>query len=383
MNMNFSFQINKTSNVSRARAGVIATPHGVIETPQFMPVGTVGAVKSMSPKELQQLGAQIILANTYHLYLRPTDKTIKDLGGLHKFMNWPKPILTDSGGYQVFSLSESGLKRGGDIKIKPAKITDKGVQFYSHLDGTKHFIGPKESIAIQENLGSDIIMAFDQCPSTDSSKDEVSKAVARTNQWLKVCFEVKSRNDQLLVPICQGGIFEDLRDESIKNILKYESPVYAIGGVSVGESKEKIYSVIDYCTKKMPESSARYAMGLGYPEDVVEIIKSGVDIFDCVLPTRLARHGHAWIKVKKGAGIALGNLDYDYKQIDLRKSIYRESGDPISTQCGCEACSGFSSAYLHHLVKEREILGVRLLTTHNLQFILDMVKDIRENIDFF
>lgn len=379
----FSYKVLSKSNVSRARSGVISTPHGVIETPQFMPVGTVGAVKSMSPKELDSLGAQIVLANTYHLYLRPTDKTINALGGLHKFMNWPKPILTDSGGYQVFSLSESGLKRAGDLKIKPARITDKGVQFYSHLDGTEHFIGPKESIAIQENLGADIIMAFDHCPSTDSTRAEVKGAVKRTKDWLKVCFDVKSRDDQLLVPICQGGIFEDLRGESIEGILRYDCPIYAIGGVSVGESKEKIYSVIDYCTTKLPESSARYAMGLGYPEDIVEIVKSGVDIFDCVLPTRLARHGYVWTKVKKGSGIGLGNLPYDYIQIDLRKSIYQQSGEPLSKECGCEACCGFSIAYLHHLVKEREVLGIRLLTTHNLRFVLDMVKDIRENIERF
>lgn len=381
--MNFSFKINKKSKESRARSGIIETPHGTIETPQFMPVGTVGAVKSISPKELSDFGAQIVLANTYHLYLRPSDVLVKKLGGLHKFMNWPKPILTDSGGYQVFSLSESGLKRAGDLKIKPAKITDKGVHFYSHLDGTKHFIGPRESIAIQENLGADIIMAFDQCPSTDSSKQEVSRAVQRTKEWLDICFKVKKREDQLLVPICQGGMFEDLREESIGDVLNYSSPVYAIGGVSVGESKAKIYSVIDFCTKKFPESSARYAMGIGYPEDIVEIIKSGVDIFDCVLPTRLARHGNVWVKVKKGKGISLGNLPYDYQQIDLRKSVFAELDEPLSKECVCEGCKGFSCAYLHHLVKEKEILGIRLLTAHNLQFILNMVKDIRDNIEKF
>lgn len=379
----FSFKVIQKSKNSKARSGSIVTPHGIIETPQFMPVGTVGAVKSVSPRELADLGAQIVLSNTYHLYLRPTDTLVKKMGGLHDFMNWPKPILTDSGGYQVFSLSESGLKRAGDLKIKPAKITDEGVQFYSHLDGSKHFIGPRESIAIQENLGADIIMAFDHCPSTDSAKVEVAKAVKRTKKWLKTCFEVKTRADQLLVPICQGGIFEDLRDESIRDIMQYESPVYAIGGVSVGESKEKIYSVIEYCAPKLPENSARYAMGIGYPEDIVEIIKSGVDIFDCVLPTRLARHGNAWIKAKKGTGIGLGNLPYDYKQLDLRKPAHRVSTERIDEKCNCEACNGFSRAYIHHLVKEKEILGIRLLTTHNLKFVFDMVKDIRENIENF
>jgi len=363
---------------------MIKTPHGTINTPQFMPVGTVGAVKAVHPEELKKIGAEIVLANTYHLYLRPGDRTVKKLGKLHKFMNWHQPILTDSGGYQVFSLSYNGLKRGvAQGEIKPAKITNRGVEFFSHLDGSKHFIGPRESINIQENLGADIIMAFDHCPSTDSNKQEVERALNRTNQWLGQCFKAKTARNQLLAPICQGGIFQDLRSQSISHIIKYKSPVYAIGGVSVGESKEKIYQISKFCADNLPQESARYAMGIGYPEDIVKLISFGMDLFDCVLPTRLARHGVAWVRCEKGRGIELEDISYNYEQIDLAKRKYSSSSEPLDDECDCNFCRNFSKAYLHHLVREKEILGIRILSIHNLRFIFQLIEKIKKNIEKF
>jgi queuine tRNA-ribosyltransferase len=383
----FEYKITKKSKISKARTGIFITPHGAINTPVFMPVGTVGAVKTMMPSELQSLGSQIILGNTYHLYLRPGDKLIKKSGGLQKFTAWNKPMLTDSGGFQVFSLS--GEKdRGVKQKQKPRIISEKGVTFYSHLDGSKHFISPEKSIEIQENLGADIIMAFDHVPPADAKKEDVRTAMERTHRWLVRCKNFKKREDQALFPICQGGQFRDLREESANFVKKLDLPGNAIGGVSVGEKKERIYEVTDWCTDLLPENKPRYLMGIGYPEDICEVVKRGVDMFDCVLPTRLARHGNVWVKKettsrnKNKKIIPLVGVDYNYEQIDLSKSK-NLSLKPIDEKCPCPACQGFSRIYFNHLLKEQEPLGIHLLTIHNLYFthqlVLDLKASIREN----
>ncbi|MFH1909978.1 MAG: tRNA guanosine(34) transglycosylase Tgt [bacterium] len=398
----FDYKILKKSQISKARTGLFNTPHGAITTPVFMPVGTVGAVKTMMPSELKGLGSQIILGNTYHLYLRPGDKLIKKLGGLAKFSCWNMPTLTDSGGYQAFSLGEgkrnfqfsnSNFQSNRNEKISKTdtKFTEKGVEFRSHLDGSKHFISPEKSIEIQENLGADIIMAFDHVAPADATKSEVEEAMERTHRWLARCIKAKSKKNQALFPICQGGQFKDLREKSAAFIEELDLPGNAIGGVSVGEKKEKIYEVTNLCTDILPENKPRYLMGIGYPEDICNVIKLGIDMFDCVLPTRLARHGNVWVKSKSQNAIKLLGLDYNYEQIDLTKRKNLNSG-PIDKSCRCPACQacpndknrsvgrGFSRFYLNHLIKEREPLGIHLLTVHNLYFTNQLVRDIREKI---
>jgi len=375
----FEFKILHSSKKSMARLGTFSTPHGLINTPVFMPVGTVGAVKTMMPSELDSLGAEIILGNTYHLYLRPGDKIIKKIGGLEKFTTWNKPMLTDSGGFQVFSLSgvkERGLKQ----KPKPRTITEKGVNFYSHLDGSKHFISPEKSIEIQENLGADIIMSFDQVPPANAPKSEVSAATERTHRWLKRCIKSKKRHDQALFPIVQGGQFKDLREKSADLVSSLNLPGNAIGGVSVGERKEKIYEVTKWCTEILPKNKPRYLMGIGYPEDICAVVKLGVDMFDCVLPTRLARHGNVWIKSLSKDATKLDGLSHSYKQVDILKAKNTSSGR-IDNECGCPTCEGgFSRIYLNHLLKEQEPLGIHLLTIHNLYFTFNLVREIRKSI---
>lgn len=392
----FNYKITKKSNISKSRTGIFTTPHGAIRTPVFMPVGTVGAVKTMMPSELKSLGSQIILGNTYHLYLRPGDKLIKKLGGLQKFTAWNKPMLTDSGGFQVFSLGEGKnnsprnnrsldrfdkltASKLGMTPLKKSKIEESGVTFYSHLDGSKHFISPEKSIEIQENLGGDIIMAFDHVAPADASKQEVKDAMERTHRWLVRCIKAKKRSDQALFPICQGGQFRDLREKSANFVKELDSPGNAIGGVSVGEKKEKIYEVTEWCTDILPENKPRYLMGIGYPEDICKVVKLGIDMFDCVLPTRLARHGNVWIKSKSKKAIGLEGLDYKYEQVALSKTK-NLSSDPIDKNCQCPACQGFSRIYLNHLLKEREPLGIHLLSVHNLYFTHQLVRDIRSRI---
>jgi len=382
----FKYKITNKSTVSKARTGVFTTPHGAINTPVFMPVGTVGAVKTMTPADLNEVGSQIILGNTYHLYLRPGDNEIKKAGGLHGFNNWKKPILTDSGGYQAFSLGE-GKRNSKTLRDVPsAKFSEKGVTFYSHIDGSKHFISPEKSMEIQENLGADIIMAFDHVAPADASKTDLEKATERTHRWLDRCINAKKRNDQALFPICQGGQFKDLRETSARYISNLDQPGNAIGGVSVGESKEKIYEVTDWCTDILPENKPRYLMGIGYPEDIAKVVALGVDMFDCVLPTRLARHGVVWVKKDSrdqnpdSKIIKLHGLNYSYEQIDLtkRKNI---SNEPISDKCDCYACKNkFSRFYIAHLIKENEPLGIHLTTIHNLRFTHKLVEDIKDLI---
>lgn len=377
----FKYKITTKSKKSNARIGDFLTPHGNIETPVFMPVGTVGAVKTMTPQDLSDVGAQIILANTYHMYLRPTESVVKKAGGLHKFMRYDKPILTDSGGFQVFSLGKNSLSNKSKIEVKSAKISEDGVTFYSHIDGSKHFLTPEKSIKIQEDLGADIIMAFDDCAPAGISENALKQSVERTHRWLERCLAAKTRGDQALFPICQGGTNKILRKHSAQFIQKFETPGYAIGGVSVGEPKEKIYEIAKYCAGLLDEKKPRYLMGIGYPEDIVNIVRHGIDMFDCVLPTRLARHGVVWIRDRSRTRKKLLGLDYGYRQVDLTKSGATTSFDVIDNECDCYACKNkFSRSYIRHLISENEPLGIHLTTIHNLKFVHDLVDDLKTAI---
>lgn len=350
--MAFEFEISAEDTGSQARAGRFHTPHGSFETPVFAPVGTQATVKAMRPRDLEMLGAALILSNTYHLYLRPGDELIRDLGGLHAFMGWNGPILTDSGGFQVFSLSDT------------RKIDADGVTFQSHLDGSRHRFTPETSVHIQENLGADVIMMFDECP-PPNDYEYVKESLERTHAWAVRCQEAKQREDQALFGIVQGGIFPDLREQSARFLMELNLPGYAIGGLAVGETKEEMARTLDTLAPILPRGKPRYLMGVGAAEDLVNGVLRGVDIFDCVLPTRLARHGSAMI---------LGG------RMNLRNAHYKRDERSIDDACGCTTCTQFSRAYLRHLVKANEILGHMLLTTHNLYFLLSLMEDIRKAI---
>jgi queuine tRNA-ribosyltransferase len=352
MDFEFKFEVTAVDPHTKARNGRFHTPHGVIETPVFAPVGTQATVKAIRPSDLTELGATLVLSNTYHLYLRPGDELVKALGGLHNFMQWDGPLLTDSGGFQVFSLSET------------RKIDQDGVTFQSHHDGSRHRFTPESSIAIQENLGADIIMAFDECPPPDDY-DYVKQSLTRTHPWLERCLAAKTRGDQALFGIVQGGIFPDLRAESGRFVTDLDLPGYAIGGLAVGETKPQMHAVLDVLHPILPQNKPRYLMGVGAPEDLVNGVMRGVDIFDCVLPTRLARHGSA---------LVLGG------RINLRNAQFSYDPQPIAPDCTCYTCRHFSRAYLRHLVKANEILGHMLLSTHNLHFLLNLMRQMREAI---
>ena len=340
---------------SGARRGVIHTPHGDIQTPIFMPVGTQATVKSMTPEELKDdVKAQIILANTYHLYLRPGSKLVKEAGGLHKFMNWDKPILTDSGGFQVFSLS--------DLR----KITEEGVRFSSHLDGSKHLFTPESVMEIEEDLGADIIMAFDECCPYPSSYEYTKKSMERTTRWAKRCKEAHTTQNQSLFGIIQGGFYKDLRKISTEDLIKLDFPGYAIGGISVGEPKEKFLDILRYTTPLMPENKPRYLMGVGTPDYLIEAALSGIDMCDCVLPTRLARHGTAL--TSKG-------------KVVVRNANYERDWNKLDEECDCYTCQNYTRAYIRHLVKTNEILGIRLLSIHNLRFLTNLMERVRMEIE--
>ncbi|CBA65067.1 Queuine tRNA-ribosyltransferase (tRNA-guanine transglycosylase) (Guanine insertion enzyme) [Clostridioides difficile T23] len=348
------YELIKTCKQSGARLGRLHTPHGIIETPIFMPVGTQATVKSMTPEELKEIGSQIILSNTYHLYMRPGHELIKRAGGLHKFMNWDKPILTDSGGFQVFSL--------GPLR----KIKEEGVEFRSHLDGSKHFLTPEKAMEIQNALGSDIMMAFDECAPYPSDREYVKNSLERTTRWLKRCKDAHNNTDkQALFGIIQGGMYKDLREQSAKEITSIDLPGYAIGGLSVGEPKPLMYDVLEHTTPLMPQDKPRYLMGVGSPDDLVEGVIRGVDMFDCVLPTRIARNGTAMTSQGK---------------VVVRNATYAEDFTPLDPECDCYACKNYSRAYIRHLIKANEILGARLITTHNLHFLLNLMKQIRQAI---
>ena len=334
------------------RAGVLNTPHGDLLTPLFAPVGTQATVKAVTPDQLQALGASLVLANAYHLYLRPGDEQVAALGGLHEFMVWPSPILTDSGGFQVFSLS------------KQRQVDDNGVTFRSHLDGSIHNFTPEKAISIQENLGADIIMALDECPEPyDRTYNE--QALERTHAWAERCLKAKSRSDQALFGIIQGGVFPDLREKSAAFISSLDFPGIAIGGLSVGESKEEMLAILDLVDGILPEDRPRYLMGVGSPEDLVEAVLRGIDIFDCVLPTRLARN-HAAI-TQRG-------------RLNLRNAVFANSDRPIDSNCTCYTCSNFTRAYLRHMINTREMLAATLLTIHNLHTLIDLSTELRQAV---
>ena len=348
------YELIKTCKQSGARLGRIHTPHGVIETPIFMPVGTQATVKTLTPEELKEINSQIILSNTYHLYLRPGHELVKKAGGLHKFMNWDRPILTDSGGFQVFSL--------GPLR----KITEEGVEFRSHIDGSKHMLTPEKAMEIQNALGSDIMMAFDECAPYPADRDYVKKSLERTTRWLKRCKEAhKNEENQALFGIVQGGMYKDLREQSAKEITAIDLPGYAVGGLSVGEPKELMYEVLDYTVPLLPEDKPRYLMGVGTPDILIEAAIRGIDMCDCVLPTRIARNGTAMTSQGK---------------VVVRNAQYADDFTTLDPECDCYACKNYTKAYIRHLLKANEILGARLLSIHNLRFLLKLMEDVRQAI---
>lgn len=350
--MTFSFELLKEDQQTHARAGIIHTPHGDIPTPVFAPVGTQATVKTLTPDELHSLGATLILANTYHLYLRPGADLIADFGGLHHFMQWHGPILTDSGGFQVFSLE--GLRT----------IDEAGVTFKSHLDGSTHRFTPEQVVATQEKIGADIIMAFDECPPPDDYTYNV-ESLARTHRWAERCKAAQTRPNQALYGIVQGGVFADLRAQSAAFLTTLDFPGYAIGGLSVGESKFDMHAMLEVVHPILPRHKPRYLMGVGSPEDLFTCVARGIDQFDCVLPTRLARNGA--VLTHQG-------------RVNLRNAQFATDTAPIEPDCACYACQKFSRAYLRHLLVAKEILGVRLTTLHNLHFMLETMRRIRASI---
>ena len=364
-------QIIKKSKKTKARFGKLKTAHGLINTPFFMPIATKGAVKNISTCELNELGAEILLANTYHLYLQPSEKNIKKAGGLHKFMNWPGPILTDSGGYQVFSLA----------KIR--NIKPDGVEFQSHIDGSKHFLTPEKSIQIQQDLGVDIMMALDVCPPGDTNQKEIIKACDTTFNWAKKCFKTwqKTKKKQQLFGIIQGGIYKKLRDQSLKQITGLDFSGYAIGGLAVGEERKDMYKVLNYIVPKLPENKPRYLMGLGRPEEIVFAVKQGIDMFDCVIPTREARHGRLYqfcTQKEKGAIKLFSNLAY--KTINIKNEKNKLDFSLINKNSKLPLLGQYTKSYLWYLFKTQEGLGLRLATLNNLEFYLELMRKIQSSI---
>jgi queuine tRNA-ribosyltransferase len=346
------FEYELVARSAQARAGVFHTPHGDLLTPVFAPVGTQATVKAMTPAQLKDLGASLVLANTYHLYLRPGDGLIKEFGGIHHFMQWPGPMLTDSGGFQVFSLSDT------------RKIDDDGVTFKSHIDGTMHRFTPERSIEIQNNLGADVIMAFDECP-PPLDCDYVIKSLKRTHSWAERCRNFHQQPNQALFGIVQGGIFPDLREESARFLINLDFPGYAIGGLAVGESKQEMHKTIEVCNAVLPENKPRYLMGVGSPEDLVNGVLRGIDIFDCVLPTRLARNAAAMTR--------LGRLN-------MKNAQYARDHRPVEEGCTCYCCANFTRAYVRHLIVAEEILASVLLTIHNIHLLLTLMREMRAAI---
>ncbi len=351
--MEFSYEIIKECPITGARAGVFHTPHGDIETPIFMPVGTQATVKGLRVEDLNAMQAQIILSNTYHLYLRPGHEIVKKAGGLHKFMNWNKPILTDSGGFQVFSLS------------KLRKVTDDGVEFRSHINGEKHFITPEKDMEIQEALGADIIMAFDQCTEAGASYSEALEAKRKTKLWLDRCAKAHTNPKQMLFPIVQGNIYKDLRAECVQDCLPHAKCGIAIGGLSVGEEKSVMYEILEQLNPLLPKNQPRYLMGVGSPDCLVEGFARGIDMMDCVLPTRIARNGTAF--TKKG-------------KLVVKNSAFKDDFTPIEEGCHCYTCKNYTRAYIRHLINAGEMLGAELLSIHNLHFLINLAHECREAI---
>ncbi len=347
------FTLIRTAQSGFARLGVLTTPHARIETPAFMPVGTLGPVKGIDPQELHQLGFHLFLNNAYHLYLRPGHKVISDLGGLHRFTGWPGAILTDSGGFQIFSLA--GLCR----------ITDEGVTFRSHLDGSTHGITPESAIEIQEDLGADIIMAFDQCVALPADRDTLTDSVRRTTLWAGRCQNSRRRTDQALFGIIQGGLDSELRRKSAREIVALDFDGYAIGGLSVGEPKEEMYRMLDISAPELPSGKPRYLMGVGMPENLIEGVARGIDLFDCVIPSRHGRTG--WLFTEFG-------------RVSIKQARYARDERPIDSDCACPVCARYSRAYLHHLYNVKEMLASRLNTMHNLWYFSDFMRRMRASI---
>ena len=349
----FSFNLKAQDN--KARRGEIKTAKGTIQTPVFMPVGTAGTVKALKTSDVEKSGAEIILGNVYHLMLRPSSELIEKMGGLHKFMNWNKSILTDSGGFQVMSLSQI------------RKISDEGVEFSSHIDGSKHFLTPEKSIEIQHQLGSDITMIFDECVEYPATYDKAKKAMERSIDWaLRSKNAFKKRDGFGIFGIVQGSTFKDLREISAQKLIEIDFNGYAIGGLAVGEGQKEMFEVLDYCTDFLPQNKPRYLMGVGKPSDIVGAVARGIDMFDCVIPTRSGRTGQAFVR----DGV-----------INIRNAKYRFDDKPLDEKCSCYACKNHSRAYLHHLVKSNEILGAMLLTEHNIFYYQDLMRDIRQEIE--
>jgi queuine tRNA-ribosyltransferase len=350
------YELIKKDAKTGARRGRIHTPHGIIETPVFMPVGTCGTVKAMTPEELKnEVKAKIILSNTYHLFLRPGDDLVAEAGGLHKFMNWDGAILTDSGGFQVFSLS--------DLR----NITEEGVAFKSHLDGSKLFISPEKSISIQNNLGSDIMMAFDECVPYPADYEYTRKSMERTTRWAERCKVANKNLDrQGLFGIVQGGMYKDLRETSAKQLVDLDFPGYAVGGLSVGEPAELMYDILSYTTPFLPENKPRYLMGVGTPDYLIEAVVRGIDMCDCVLPTRIARNGTALTSQGK---------------LVVRNATYERDFTTLDPECDCYTCRNYTKAYIRHLIKCGEILGARLLSIHNLRFLVRLMENVRTAIE--
>ncbi len=349
----FSYDLVHVDKNTGARAGVLHTPHGDIETPIFMPVGTNSAVKTLINRDIEDTGAQIILANSYHLYLRAGTKLIRKFGGIHGWMNWNKPVLTDSGGFQVFSLAQM------------RKITEEGVKFRDPKDGSEHFISPEKSVEIQEDIGADIMMAFDVCSPFPCTYDEAKKAMEQTHRWLERCFKAKTNPKQALFPIVQGAFFDDLRKESANVISSYDAVGYAIGGLSVGESKDIMNHFVEYTAPLLPDNKPRYLMGVGTPEDLLDGIKRGIDMFDCVLPTRNARHGSFFTHEGKRC---------------IKNKQYEEDPSPLDSNCDCYACKNHSRAYLRHLFRCQEATCAALMSIHNIKFLIDFAKSCRNAI---
>jgi queuine tRNA-ribosyltransferase len=349
-----TYELIKTCKQSGARLGMVHTPHGSFETPVFMPVGTLATVKTMSPEELKEIGAGIILSNTYHLWLRPGHDIVKEAGGLHKFMNWDRAILTDSGGFQVFSLS--------DLR----EITEEGVNFRNHMSGEKLFLSPEGAMEIQNALGSDIMMAFDECPPYPAEFDYMKKSVERTSRWAERCLQAHARpQDQALFGIVQGGEYEELRKQSAQDLVSLDLPGYAVGGLSVGEPKDVMNRVLEFTTPWLPDNKPRYLMGVGSPDSLIDGAIRGIDMFDCVLPTRIARNGTCMTSTGR---------------LVVRNAKYSRDFGPLDPNCDCHVCQNYSRAYIRHLVKANETFGFRLTSYHNLYFLIKLMENVREAI---
>ncbi len=351
--MGFHFQCQANCRQTHARAGIFTTPHGIVETPRFMPVGTLANVKTVTPAQLRDTGAQMVLANTYHLHLQPGEDIVSRAGGLHRFMGWDGPMLTDSGGFQVFSLSEM------------RSISEEGVKFRSPRDGQIINLTPEKSIEIQNALGADVIMAFDECPPYPASYEAVQAATDRTARWLERCIKAHQRADQALFGIVQGGVYTDLRQQAAKTLIEFDLPGYAIGGVSVGEPAEFIEPIVKATAPLLPANKPRYLMGVGSYREMVQSIAAGVDLFDCVIPTRLARHGNALVKGDRW---------------NLKNARFKEDFTPLDADCPCYTCQNFSRAYISHLLRAQELLGFTLLSIHNINELVQFTQRIRESI---